>query len=120
MSLSSNLTILLGDDEFELVPSLKAANAVSNRFSGFQNALNAVQAADLASIQFIIRQGITAKTISTADLDQAIWSKGTFKCMTSALKFISRLANGGRDMADDADEDEAKADDEDGRGNGEV
>ena len=118
MSLMNNVRITLGDNEFELVPSLKAATAVSNRFSGFQNAMNAIQAADLASISYIIRQGITAKTISTDDLNEAIWRKGAFKSMTDALTFVSRLANGGRDINEEADEaDEA---DEGDRGNGEV
>ncbi|KQQ81940.1 hypothetical protein [Aureimonas sp. Leaf324] len=119
MSLTSHLTITLGDDEFELVPSLKAATAVSNRFSGFQNAMNAVQAADLASVQFVIRQGVPLKQLSTEALNEAIYRKGTFKTAGTAIKFLTRLANGGREMGDEEGDDETSAAEGD-EGNGEV
>lgn len=118
MSMNNNVRVTLGGVEHELVPSLKAATAVSNRFSGFSNAVNALQAADLASIQYIIRQGINLRAISTDQLNEEVWRGGAFKMMTPALTFVSRLANGGRDLNDDGDE--AVEATEGDSGNGEV
>lgn len=118
-SLTSRLKIVLGDDEFDLVPSLKAATAISNRFNGFQNALNAVQAADLASVQYVLRQGISLKRVSSETLNEAVWSNGIFKSMKPALEFITLLMNGGREATEDDDGGTSDAD-EGASGNDEV
>lgn len=118
-TLSNDVTIELGDDQFSLKPNLKAATAVSNRFNGFQNALAAVAGSDLGAIQFVIRQGVPLKQISTDDLGQAVYEAGTRTLMGPAMRFITRLANGGRDpdLEDTSDEDDSGVTD---RGNGEV
>lgn len=110
MSATNHLRVTLaaGDDarEYDLKPSLKAATAVSNKFNGFSNALGALAASDMAAINFVLRQGISVKEIAADKLEQAIYEAGTRNVVTDAMKFVSRLANGGRDPAE-TDEDEA-------------
>lgn len=119
MTLTNHVRITLGDDEYELKPSLSAANNVSQRFNGFNNALQAVAANDLAAVTYIVRQGVTVKTISTNDLSEAVYRAGTRNLMGDVMRFVTRLANGGRDPDEtDAEDDDAS----EGRheGNGEV
>lgn len=117
MSLTSHVRITLGDDEFELKPSLKAAANVSQRFGGFNGALQAVANNDLAAVTFIVRQGVTVKTISTDDLSEAVYEAGTRNLMGDVMKYVTRLANGGKDPDETDGEDDADRRDE---GNGEV
>lgn len=112
-ALTNHVRITLGDDEYELKPTLKAAQNVSQRFGGFINALQAVAANDLQAVTYIVRQGVALKAISTDDLSEAVFEAGTRNIMGDVMKFVNRLANGGKDPDEtDAAEDEAEERDE--------
>lgn len=115
MSLTNHVSITLGDDEFELRPTLKAAQNVSQRFGGFINALQAVAANDLQAVTFIVRQGVALKAISSDDLNEAVFAAGTRNIAVDVMRFVNRLANGGKDPDEtDADEDEERDEGNDG------
>ncbi|WAJ27540.1 hypothetical protein [Antarcticirhabdus aurantiaca] len=97
MTLSNPVTIKLGGDEYDLKPSLKAAQNVSNRFNGFQNAIAAVAGNDLSAVTYIVRQGVPLKQISTDDLNEAVYEAGTRNIIGDVMKYVVRLSNGGRD-----------------------
>lgn len=119
MTLSNHVRLTLGDQEFELKPSLKAAQNVSSRYNGFMNAMQAVAANDLAAISYIVRQGVPLRAISTDDLNEAVYAAGTRNIMGEVIRYVNRLANGGKDPdLEEASGDEDDA--EDNRGNGEV
>ncbi|MBB3937672.1 hypothetical protein [Aureimonas phyllosphaerae] len=115
-TLSAGVAITLGDEEYELKASLKAATAVSNRFGGFANALAAVAGSDLAAIQFVVRQGVPLRDISSKDLDEVVWLAGTRHLMGDVMSYVTRLANGGRDP--DLEGEEAEKAEEGAEGNG--
>lgn len=122
MSLTKNVAVKLGKGknarEFELIPTMKAGLAISNRFSGFNNALQAVASNDLGSITHIVRQGVPLGEISSKDLEKAVYAAGTRNIMGDVMSYVTRLANGGRDPAEtdaeEAEEAEAAEADEDG------
>ena len=117
-TLSADVEIGLDGETYPLKSSLAAATAVSNRFDGFQGAMAAVANSNLAAVQFIVRKGIPMRDITTKDLDEAVWQAGTRELMGPVMKYITRLANGGRDPdLEDADEDGAEREDQ-GEGNG--
>ncbi len=118
MTLTNHVRLTLGDSEFELKPSLKAAQNVSSRFNGFINALQAVAANDLQAVCYIVRQGVPLRAISTDDLNEAVYEAGTRNLMGDVMKYVNRLANGGKDP--DAEDATADAEEDDDRGNGEV
>ena len=116
MTLSNPVAITLGSDDYELKPSLKAAQNVSNRFNGFQNAIAAVAGNDLSAVTYVIRQGIPLKQISNDDLNEAVYAAGTRNLIGDVMKYVVRLSNGGRDPdLEDADGNEDRDE-----GNGEV
>ncbi|WP_182422024.1 hypothetical protein [Aureimonas sp. ME7] len=96
---------------------MKAATAVSNRFGGFANALSAVAASDLSAIQFIVRQGVSLRDISNKELEEEVYLAGTRNIMADVMKFVTRLANGGRDPDLEGEGDDKTAD-EGAEGNG--
>lgn len=119
MSLTKNVAVKLGKrdnaSEFELKPTMKAATSISNRFNGFNNALQAVASNDLASITYIVRQGVPLNDISSKDLEKAVYAAGTRNIMGDVLRYVTRLANGGSDPDEtDAEEAEAAEAEEDG------
>lgn len=116
-NLTSGVFLKLGEREYEMVPNLKAATAISNRYDGFSNALAAVAASNLSAIQFVVRQGVKMNEISSKDLDEAVYLAGTRHLIGDVMTFITRLANGGRDP-DLEEEETAETSDEGSEGNG--
>lgn len=107
--LSNDITITMDGEEYELRASLKAATNISTRFGGFNGALQALANNDLGAFQYVVRQAVPVKTISSDDLNEAVWRAGTRNLLTDVMKYVGRLSNGGRDPeeTDESDEDAA-------------
>lgn len=117
-TLSSDVMVELDGDEYPLRSSLRAATAISNHFGGFIAAYQHLANGNLQAYQFIIRNGIPKadqRNISTEELNEMIWRKGTVDLVGPVSKYLGRLQHGGRDP----DEDVSHADDGD-EGNGEI
>lgn len=114
-ALTNDVDLELGDETHQLRPTLKAATAISREFGGFLGAMQAVANMNLIAMQFIVRQGIATRNISTEDLNDAVWRAGAKNIVQPIMKFVSVLQNGGRDP--DLEE---PADDRTDEGNDEI
>lgn len=120
-ALTNDVEITLGDETYQMRPTMKAASAISRQYGGFLGAMQAVATMNLEAMQYIVRQGLTMKEtrISTDDLNEAVWSAGAKNIADPIMKFVRVLQNGGRDpdLEDDGDSRDDKSDDE---GNGDI
>lgn len=109
-SLVSGIDVTLDGETHTLKPSLKAATTISRQFGGFMGAVQALAASDLNAYLVIARSGIAAKTISTDDLNEAVYSTGIQNLMEPFLRYVRILQNGGREPVEDEDHNGEEAD----------
>lgn len=96
-NLTNDVEITLNGETFHLRPTLKAASAISRQYGGFSGAFQALQMLNLEVAQYIVRQGITAKNLSTDDLNEAVWKSGVGRLTPVLARYIAILQNGGSD-----------------------
>lgn len=115
--LSGDINIKLDGEEHTLRASLQAASSLSATFGGLSKAFDGLLKRDLGTYQAVVKAGIvTAKNISTKDLNEAVWKAGMTKLYSPLVDFLGLLNNGGRKPGEDAEG--ATGDDEDEAGNG--
>lgn len=118
-NLSGDITLMLNGEEHILRPSLQAATALSATFGGLSKAFDGLMNRDLGTYQAVVKAGIvTAKNISTKDLQEAVWRAGMVTLSEPLIDFLGLLNNGGRKPGSDGEASDADADSEDGEGNG--
>lgn len=88
----------LGGVGYELVPSLRAAQAVSQHFGGYGPALQRATALDLGAITYVLRAGVKAGTTLPDDFDELVWRFGAGDASALAIELVTLLINGGRRM----------------------
>ena len=116
--LSGDITLTLNGEEHTLRPSLQAATSLSATFNGLSQAFDGLTNRNLAVYQAVVKAGIiTAKNISTKDLNEAVWKAGMVKLYSPLVDFLSLLNNGGRKPGEDA-EGEGAGDNSEDQGNG--
>ena len=116
--LSSEVTINLNGEEHTLRASLQAATSLSQTFNGLANAFEGLSNRNLSTYQAVVKAGIvTAKHISTKDLNEAVWVAGMVPLYGPLVDFLGLLNNGGRKPGEDAAS-AASDDDGDDEGNG--
>lgn len=107
---TGEVSIILGDDDKTLVPTLGAATRISRAFGGFQAAHQKLLASDLDAFVTVIQHGLGLKTeAETKGLREKVWSAGISSLMLPLVEFVSILANGGRPIEEATTEDEGKS-----------
>ncbi|WP_152045505.1 hypothetical protein [Aureimonas psammosilenae] len=96
-TLSTDVEIKLDGETFYLRSTLKAAQNISRQYGGFVGTFQALQVLSLEVAQYIVKQGITAKNISTDDLNDKVWRAGVGNLTKPLARYVSILQNGGRD-----------------------
>lgn len=110
MSLTNDFELTLNGETYTLRYTLKAASAISTQYGGFAGAFEALRMLNLQVVTFIIRTGTGGKgadgrAMSTDDMNDVVWRHGIGKLTGDLAKYLLRLQNGGRDPADDEDDD---------------
>lgn len=103
--MSDNITIKLGGEDVELVPSFKASQAIQKRFGGLQAALEAIGklSADTA-VAIIAAATDTKGEAALTALNEKVFATGLMTLTVPLLKYVVRLGHGGRDPADIEDD----------------
>jgi hypothetical protein len=99
--LNNNVAITLGDEPFNLVPSLRAAMTVCEYFGGFLEADKRLKAFDLRAVAFVIEVGLGK--VAPKNVQEVIYETGIAKLLSPAIEFIGILANGGKRYVPEAE-----------------
>lgn len=99
----TDVALKLGDKEFTLRPTLKAARMVSTMQGGFAGAFQAIGRFELDAFVTIIAAGTGKKS---ADIEDDVFRAGVRNLVDPVARFVSILSNGGEDPDASAGTDE--------------
>lgn len=100
-----NVAIKLNGSEYELVPTLAAAQGTSRMSGGIRGAIEAVLRLDVDVITRIIQLGLGPKVTKDLgpDLPELIWQTGMTdtegELAAKCVEYLTMLSNGGRPLA---------------------
>ena len=104
--LNNGVDVVLDGETYTLKPSLKAATAICRQYGGYLGAMQAIASSDINAFLYIGQQGISKKSISSADLDEAIYGEGIGKLLDPFLRYLRILQNGGKEPVEDEEQDD--------------
>tara|TARA_R110000782_G_scaffold47256_1_gene104026 strand:+ start:8338 stop:8664 length:327 start_codon:yes stop_codon:yes gene_type:complete len=87
------VTIELGDEVYELRPSLKAMKKIQARFGGLRGAMEALGQLNVETIACIVSAGANATPRELADIEEAVFSHGIANATEQVVPFITCLMN---------------------------
>lgn len=98
---AGDVTLLLGDEEITLKPTLAAGLAISRQAGGIRGAIDKVMALDLDVILSIIRVGVGPKEVKRLrNLEELVYSNGLMdsqgELLSKVVEYLTNIARGGR------------------------
>lgn len=109
---SGNVTVKILDEEYTLVPNLRAAKAISSKYGGGLAAVGRIGQMDIDVIVDIIATGLSLtpngikKFANETGLEEAVFKTGLFELSGPCVKFVHILMNGGKPVGEDAYKDD--------------
>jgi len=100
------IDIELDGSPYTLVASAKAMRDINAAFGGMQNAYAALQNLNTASLEVILRAGLSRK--DSNDLEEKIFRTGVQELLLPAMQFVLMVNNGGKHPDNVAEEKEAE------------
>jgi hypothetical protein len=111
---AGDVTIVLGDDEYTLKPSLKAARRICQRYQSLVNAATQAAMADIECILVIVGAGLNLTPRGLAEMEEKIFAAGlsddTGGLAKRCAEFCGVLMGGGRLPSEASDTAEASQD----------
>lgn len=95
----------LGDEEFELRPTLKAYQKIQTRFGGLRGALVSVQEINLDHVTHIVAAGAGVDRKDMDRLKKAIYEEGIANVTEKIVPFLTAMMG---TSSDDDEEDEGE------------
>lgn len=94
----------LGQEDFTLRPTLRAADKLSRKYGGFNKLLQALAAYELDAFVDVVAHGTAAPK---EGLPERVWRSGLIELFGPMQEYVLVLANGGRraEQAVEADDD---------------
>lgn len=103
---AGDIAINLGEKEYVLRPSLRAAKILSRKYGGTANIVQSLTQMNLDTFVDVIRHGAGLTEHGAKNLEEEIFSHGLFSLTAPCIRYMHILSNGGRPPSDDGDEDE--------------
>lgn len=102
----ASVTVKLGDEEYELVPSISAMRAISSASGGFTGAFSGINRFELSVYATIIAVGCGKKTQKEIrEIEETIYVNGGMMPIANTLsRYLDILMNGGKDPDVDVEE----------------
>jgi hypothetical protein len=94
------ITVELGDEVYELRPTLKAMKKIQQRFGGIRGALEAVSQLNVEHIAAIIAAGSNFGSREIPDIEEAVFQAGLPQATEQVVPFLTALLNPNGDSAD--------------------
>ncbi|MCG6541749.1 hypothetical protein MCB86_16875 [Pseudomonas sp. KSR10] len=86
-------TVRLGDEEFELVPTLLAVRNIEARFGGLRGAAQAVHALSVEGVAHIIASGANVTGKAAEALVEKVWMAGVVDVSVQLSPYLAALYN---------------------------
>lgn len=103
-----NIPIRLDGKDHELVPSMAACIAISRIAGGLNAASARVLALDIETVCSIIIAGLGLNPTQAKMVPEAVYRTGLIQLAAPCVDFIRVVANGGRALSDDDDDQEGE------------
>lgn len=105
-TLYGTVSVTVGDEEFELKPTLKAALALERHFGGLRGALTGLGSLSIEAAAAVITfgAGLEHKSAQAKGLPEAIFAAGVNDVITQCVPYISALLNPGDKKAQEEEE----------------
>jgi hypothetical protein len=87
------VTVELGEEVFELRPTLKAMKKIQARFGGLRGAMEALSQLNVETIAAIISAGANATPRELGDIEEAVFALGIAGATEQVVPFITKLMN---------------------------
>ena len=87
------IAVELGDEVYELRPTLKAMKKIQQRFGGIRGAMEAVSQLNIEHIGAIIVAGANLGSRDIPDVEEAIFQCGIAQATEQIVPFITALMN---------------------------
>lgn len=99
------VSVTIGDEEYELKPTLKAALGIERHFGGLRNALAGLGSLsiDAAAVVVTIGSALDRKSEQLKNLPEAIFAAGVSDVTAQCVPYITALLNPGDKSADEED-----------------
>lgn len=110
---SGNVEVTILGEEYTLVPTLRAAKAISAKYGGGMTAVNRISQMDIDVIIDIVASGLSLtpngikKFANEVGLEESIFQTGLFEISGPCVKYVHVLMNGGKPVGEDAYKDDA-------------
>lgn len=104
--MSEPILLPLGDETYELQPTLAAMKKINDRFTSLLDCSQRIVRYDFSAHSFVIAAGAALSPTQTKEMEARL--VGRMQGATDQLgKFLARLMNGGVENAEGADQGEA-------------
>jgi len=106
-TLHGTVTVTVGDEEFTLKPTLKAALAIERQFGGLTSAYSALGTNSVERTAFIIQHGagLGTKRETAEGLQEKVFAAGVLNVAPQCIAYISALLDpAGKKAGDEDDE----------------
>lgn len=105
-----SVAIEIGDEVFDLVPTLAAMTAINSRFGSFMLAGRALADGNFDAVVSIIRIGANLSDKAARSLPAKVFEHGFVTLLQPVSGYLEVLANGGRRQGEAGEAGEAGAD----------
>lgn len=92
-TLHGTVTVKVGEESFDLVPTLKAVRAIESRFGGLRGASGALHAVGVDAVAFIISAGAGLEGKAAEALPEKVWQEGVAGLTPIVTKYLGALYN---------------------------
>lgn len=109
MSLVNGEIVLeLGDETYELRPTLKAMKKIQSRFGGIRGAMEALTQLNVEHVAAIVAAGANCVPREIPALEEAIFSHGITPVTEQVVPFVTALLNPNGDSDEDSEKSNKK------------
>lgn len=87
------IQIELGDEVYELRPTLKAMKKIQSRFGGLRGAMEALGQLNIETIAAIISAGANTTPRELSGIEEAVFQHGVAGATEQVVPFVTKLMN---------------------------
>lgn len=92
-TLHGTVTVKVGEESFELVPTLKAVRAIEARLGGLRGASQTVTALSVDGVAIIIAAGAGLEGKAAEAIPEKVWQAGVLEVSTQVNAYLVVLYN---------------------------
>ncbi len=92
-TLHGTTTITLGDESYELLPTLAAVRAIEARFGGLRGAVQAITSLSVEGCAAIIAAGAGLAGKHAEAVEEQVWQTGVVEVSVQLNKYLAALYN---------------------------